>query len=158
MDAVVWILRFNCKNCLDSADWVSLCLHLRLFFTLLLLVSSLLCGSSCFLNFLPAGLDPCDFVLDQSLSLVRPFATPWTAAGRRLPYPSPSPRVCSNSCPSQWCHHSDASMPSRWCRLILCVPLLFLPSVFPSIRVFPSELALGIKWLKVRCSIDLLAN
>ena len=30
--------------------------------------------------------------------------------------------------------------------LILCFPLLLLPSMFPSIRVFPSELALCIKW------------
>ena len=32
--------------------------------------------------------------------------------------------------------------------LILCHPLLFLPSIFPSIRVFSSELALCIRWLK----------
>ena len=40
----------------------------------------------------------------QSLSHVRLFATPWTAA-HRLPCPSPIPRACSNSCPlSWWCH------------------------------------------------------
>ena len=39
----------------------------------------------------------------QSLSRVRLFVTPWTAASR-LPCPSPTPRVYSNSCPShQWC-------------------------------------------------------
>ena len=32
--------------------------------------------------------------------------------------------------------------------LILCCPLLLLPSIFPSIRVFSSELALPIRWLK----------
>ena len=32
--------------------------------------------------------------------------------------------------------------------LILCHPLLLLPSIFPSIRVFPNELALGITWPK----------
>ena len=32
--------------------------------------------------------------------------------------------------------------------LILCHPLLFLPSIFPSIRVFSKELALCIRWLK----------
>ena len=32
--------------------------------------------------------------------------------------------------------------------LILCCPLLFLPSIFPSIRVFPNELVLLIRWLK----------
>ena len=53
----------------------------------------------------------------------------------RLPCPSLSPRVCSNSCPlSQWCHSNC---------LILCRPLL-LPSVFPSIRVFSNESALQV--------------
>ena len=37
-------------------------------------------------------------------------------------------------------------MPSN--RLILCRPLLFLPSIFPSIRVFSNELALRIRWPK----------
>ena len=37
-------------------------------------------------------------------------------------------------------------MPSN--HLILCHPLLLLPSIFPSIRVFSSELALRIRWLK----------
>ena len=37
-------------------------------------------------------------------------------------------------------------MPSN--HLILCHPLLLLPSFFPSIRVFPNESALGIKWPK----------
>ena len=37
-------------------------------------------------------------------------------------------------------------MPSN--QLILCHPLLFLPSIFPSIRVFSNELALCIKWQK----------
>ena len=35
--------------------------------------------------------------------------------------------------------------------LILCLPLLFLPSIFPSIRVFSSELALHIRWPKFGC-------
>ena len=35
--------------------------------------------------------------------------TPWTAA-HRLPFPSPTPRVCSNSCPlSWWCHPTTSS-------------------------------------------------
>ena len=58
----------------------------------------------------------------------------------RLPCPLLSPRVCSNSCPSsQWCHLTIlSSVP----------PLFLLPSVFPSIRVFSSELALCIRWPK----------
>ena len=57
----------------------------------------------------------------------------------RLPCP-PSPRVCSNSCPI------ESVMPSN--HLILCHPLLFLPSIFPSIRVFSNESALRIRWPK----------
>ena len=53
----------------------------------------------------------------------------------RLPCPSPSPRACSNSCPS-----------SQWCHLIFCHPLLL--SIFPTIRVFSNESALHIKWPK----------
>ena len=34
--------------------------------------------------------------------------------------------------------------------LILCCPLLLLPSIFPTIRVFPNELVLGIRWPKYR--------
>ena len=44
----------------------------------------------------------------------------------RLPCPSLSPGVCSH--------------------FILCLPLLLLPSIFPSIRVFSNELALCIRW------------
>ena len=56
----------------------------------------------------------------------------------RLPCPSLSPRVCSNSRPlSQWCYLT-----------ILCCPLLLLPSIFSNIRVFSSELVLHIRWPK----------
>ena len=54
----------------------------------------------------------------------------------RLPCPSPSPGVCSNSCPLTW-----------WCHLTIS-SLLLLPSVCPSIRFFPNELALRIRWPK----------
>ena len=55
----------------------------------------------------------------------------------RLPCPSLSPRVCSNSCPlCQWCHPTISS----------CHPILLLPSIFPSIRVFSNESALHIRW------------
>ena len=40
----------------------------------------------------------------------------------------------------------ESVMPYNY--LILCHPLLFLPSVFPSIRVFSNELALCIRWAK----------
>ena len=56
----------------------------------------------------------------------------------RLPCPSPSPRVCSNSI--------ESVMPPN--HLTLCRPLLLLPSIFPSIRVFSRESALCIRWPK----------
>ena len=59
----------------------------------------------------------------------------------RLPCPSLSPRVCSNSFPLS----PSNSCPSS--QLILCCPLL-LPSIFPSIRVFSNESALCIRWPK----------
>ena len=59
----------------------------------------------------------------------------------RLPCPSLSPRVCSNSFPLS----PSNSCPSN--HLILCCPLL-LPSIFPSIRIFSNESALRIRWPK----------
>ena len=51
----------------------------------------------------------------------------------RPPCPSPTPGVYSNSCPlSQWCHPT----------ISFCHPLLLLPSILPSIRVFSNESAL----------------
>ena len=56
----------------------------------------------------------------------------------RLPCPSISPGVCSDWCPlRQWCHPT-----------ILCCPLLLLPSIFPSMRVFSNESTLCIRWPK----------
>ena len=55
----------------------------------------------------------------------------------RLPCPSLSPGVCSNSCPL-------SVMPST--HLILCHSLSLLPSVFPSIRVFSNESAFLFRW------------
>ena len=57
----------------------------------------------------------------------------------RLPCPSLFPRACSNS-------SFESVMPSN--HLILCCPLLLLPSIFPSIRLFSSESALRIRWPK----------
>ena len=55
------------------------------------------------------------------------------------PCPPLSPEVCSNSCPLSQIRHQNISF---------CCPLLFLPSIFPSIRVFFNELALSIRWPK----------
>ena len=55
-----------------------------------------------------------------------------------LSCPSPSPGVCSNSCPLSW-----MVVPSN--HLILSHPLLLLPSIFPSIRVLSNESALRVR-------------
>ena len=57
----------------------------------------------------------------------------------RPPSPSPTPRVYSNM-------SIESVMPSN--HLILCPPLLLLPSIFPSIRVFSNESVLCIRWPK----------
>ena len=58
----------------------------------------------------------------------------------RLARPSLSPRICLISCPLiQWFLSKH---------LILCYSLLLLPLIFSSIRVFPNESALYIRWTK----------
>ena len=75
----------------------------------------------------------------QLFSCVQLFATSWTAA-----------RQASLSITSSWSLLKLISiqsvMPSK--HLILCHPLLLLPSIFPSIRVFSNESFLLIRWPK----------
>ena len=75
----------------------------------------------------------------QSLSCVRLFATPWTTAHQ-----------ASLSITNSWSLLKLTSiasvMPSN--HLILCHPLLLLPSIFPSIRVFSNESVLRTRWTK----------
>ena len=101
----------------------------------------------------------CCLVAKSCLTLCDPVD--W---GTRLPCPLLSPGICSNSCPlSQWCYLTISSSATLFtCQrpprssmiyqsllkfmstesvmlsnhLILCCPVLLLPSVFPSIRVF----------------------
>ena len=75
----------------------------------------------------------------QVLSLVWLFATPWTAACQAsllLTISWSLPRFMSIA----------SVMPSN--HLILCCPLLLLPSIFPIIRLFSNESALRIRWPK----------
>ena len=63
-----------------------------------------------------------------------------------LPCPSPAPGAYSNSCPSSWwCHPTSHPL------LLSPCPLLFPPSIFPSISVFSIESALHIKRPKCWC-------
>ena len=75
----------------------------------------------------------------QLLSRVWLFATPWTAAHQASlsitnSWSPPKPRSI------------ESMMPST--HLIFCRPLLLLPSIFPSIRVFSNESAVCIRWPK----------
>ena len=75
----------------------------------------------------------------QSLSHVWLFAIPWTAAHQAslsitISWSPPKPMSIQSVVPSN--------------HLILCRPLLLLPSIFPSIKVFSNESALCIRWSK----------
>ena len=81
----------------------------------------------------------CWFSSVQSLSCVQLFATPWTAAHQ-------ASLSITNSWSLPKLMSIESVMPSN--HLILCHPLLLLPSIFPSIRVFSNESALHIRWPK----------
>ena len=80
----------------------------------------------------------------QSLSCDRLFVTPWTAAHQA------SLSITNSQSPPKPIS-IESVMPSNL--LILCHPLLLLPSIFPSIRVFSSESALCFRWPKY-CSFS----
>ena len=84
-------------------------------------------------------------VVVQSLSSVWLFATPWTAG-----HQSSLSFTISRSLLRLM--SIEPVMPSN--HLNLCQPLLFLPSIFPSIRIFSSEPALHIRWPKY-CSFSI---
>ena len=77
----------------------------------------------------------------QSLSCVRLFATPWTAAHQASP-----------SFAISWSLLKVTSIESMMLsnHLILCHPLLLSLSIFPSIRIFSNVSALHIRWPKYR--------
>ena len=78
-------------------------------------------------------------VVAQSLSNVRLFATPWTVAHQTY-----------LSLTISWSLHKLMSIELVISsnHLILCWPLLLLPSIFPSLRVFSNESVLPIRWAK----------
>ena len=80
-----------------------------------------------------------DITVVQSLSCIWLFSTPWTAAHQ-----------ASLSFTISWIllklMSIESMMPSH--HLIFCYPLLLLPSILPSIRVFSNESALHIRWPK----------
>ena len=80
-----------------------------------------------------------EFSSVQSLSRVRLFPTPWTAAYQ-------ASLTITNSQSLLKLMSIESVMPSN--DLILYRPLLLLPSIFPSIKVFSNELVLCIRWPK----------
>ena len=73
----------------------------------------------------------------QSLSHLQLFSTPWTAACQAslsITNPRSPPKPIESVIPSN--------------HLILCRPLLLLPLIFPSIRIFSNESSLCIRWPK----------
>ena len=75
-----------------------------------------------------------------SHSVMSDSLRPHESQHARPPCPSPTPGVHSDSCPSsQWCHPAI---------FILCHPLLLLPPIPPSIRVFSNESTLCMRWPK----------
>ena len=81
----------------------------------------------------------CQFSSVQSLSHVQLFATPWTTA-----------RQASLSITNSWSLLKLMSIESVMSsnHLILCRPLLFLPPIPPSIKVFSNESTLRMRWPK----------
>ena len=75
-----------------------------------------------------------------SRSVVSDSLRPHRLQHSRRPCLSPTPRACSKLM------SIELVMPSN--HLLLCHPLLLLPSIFPSIRVFPNESVLHIRWPK----------
>ena len=79
------------------------------------------------------------YVVLQSLNCVWLFVTPWTAACQAFLSFTISQRLLKLM-------SIELVMPSN--HLILYRPFLFLPSIFPRIRIFSNELALCIRWSK----------
>ena len=80
----------------------------------------------------------------QSLSRVWLFVIPWTPARQA------SLSITNSQCPPKPMS-IESVMPSN--HLILCRPLLLLPSIFPSMRVFSYESVLCIRWPKYEASV-----
>ena len=90
-------------------------------------------------SYIPFMSSELQFSSVQSLSRVRLFATPRTAARQ-------ASLSISNSRSSLRLMSIESVMPSS--HLILCHPLLLLPPILPSIRVFSSESTLRMRWPK----------
>ena len=102
-----------------------------------LIICRLMSNAKC--RMFSTGFNPYSILVVQSPSCLWLFVTPQTTA--RL---TPLSLTLSRSLPKFM--SIESVMPSN--QLILCCPLLILPSIFPSIRVFSNESALCIRWLE----------
>ena len=106
-------------------------------------------GTSFYLNLFKGPVSKFSYILWLllfSCSVVSDSLQPHELQHARLPCPSPSAGL---SLLKLMC--IESVMPSN--HLILCHPLLLLPSVFPSIKVFSNELVLHIRWPKYSVSV-----
>ena len=139
---------WGCKesDMTEQLNWTELLLilmksNLFFFFWIVLLVSYLNLHSSMFYYSWVCYLASLNvqFSSVQLLSCALLFATPWTTACQ-------ASLSITNSRSLLKLMSIELVMPSN--HLILCHPLLVLPSIFPSIRVFSNESALHVRWLK----------
>ena len=107
--------------------------------SLCLAPDSSLCSSGQFTQMTRKVSSKAQFSSVQSLSHVRLFVTPWTIAHQASLSITNSQSLCKLI-------SIELVMPSN--HLILCHPLLLLPSIFLSIRVFSNESVLRIRWPK----------
>ena len=131
------------------SNWTELgCLFVYLFILAVLIaawaldgtsVSQVSCSTGRFFTAEPLGSPGKVYSSVQSLSHVRFFATPWTAAHQ-------ASLSITNSRSLLKLMSIELVMPSN--HLILYRPLLLLPSIFPSIRVFSNESVFSIRWPK----------
>ena len=90
-------------------------------------------------------IDKPQFSSVQSLSHVQLFATPWTTARQA------SLSITNSRCPPKPMS-TESVMPSN--HLILHHPLLLLPALFPSIRVFCNESTLHMRWPSIGVAVS----
>ena len=86
-----------------------------------------------------------DIIIVQSTSCVLLFATPWTAKLQTSLFFTISQSLLKLT---------SIKSVILYNHLILCPPLLLLPSVFLSIRVFSNELVLPIRWPSIEASVQ----
>ena len=115
----------DCKES-DKTEWLTLSFS-RLIQTLT--IEQFILVDFCFL--LLEGFISVQF----SRSVVSDYLQPRESQQTRPPCPQSTPGI-----------HPNSRLSSRWCHLILCRPLLLLPPIPPSIKVFSNESTLRMKW------------